>query len=338
MTRGKTAPRGLGRPLHASLLLAVAAAPMALALAWWTVPRSSQAEAATPPSGAGGSGSAEGFRLGPPQKLADLDARVRESSGLAASRTRPGWLWTHGDGGGGPFLTRFDPVQGESETFRVAFVHNRDWEDLASFKRAGRSWLLVADTGDNHRTRPHVTLHLVPEPNSDPPRGKSLPVAASLRFTYADGPRDCEAVAVEPGGAAVWLASKEIDATGRVHGKAGVYRLPLRWSEQDKTEPLADDTDTPRVVERLATLDTVMPTGMDLHPDGQTMLLVTYMEGLAFTRVADQPWDAALAAAPTRLALPPRRQGEAVCFSADGDAVFLTSEKPGEPVWRLSVE
>ncbi|MEM8782808.1 MAG: hypothetical protein AAGE65_08105 [Planctomycetota bacterium] len=331
----------------------------AAGFAWWSLasPRvwagSTEPPAAGPATEVAGGGVTEYLVFGAPEKLALLDGSMRESSGLAASRTKPGWLWTHGDSGVGPWLMRFDPWHGRPERWTVRGVSHADWEDMASFVLNDRPYLLVADVGDNTRNRDSVALHVLPEPiDVSTPPGSDLasrapgpaPVltpALTLYVTYEDGPRDCEAVAVDPASRTVWLVSKEINGRGQMFGRSGLYavRLPEPADWGTVGIEAVGSAEQPLVLERLATLDTVMPTAMDLTPDGRTMLVGTYGEGLLFERdrSADPDWVYAIAAGPRRVSLPPRRQGEGLCFAVNGDAVFLSSEHPEQPVWRLAV-
>ncbi|MEM1026599.1 MAG: hypothetical protein AAGJ38_00785 [Planctomycetota bacterium] len=289
--------------------------------------------------------------FGEAEKLAKLDGSMRESSGLAASHTRPGWLWTHGDSGGGPWLMRFDPWHGNPEKWTIRGASFRDWEDMASFTLVGEPYLLVADTGDNQRERSAVALHILPEPSeaSAPSQeGETLgPVPViepvlTLQVTYEDGPRDCEAVAVDPAAGVVWLLSKEINAKGQMYGRSGLYAVALPSVEQwpDAELERIGTAAEPLVLERVATLDTVMPTAMDLTADGRAMLVGTYGDGLLFVRepAADPDWVQAIAGGPTRVSLPPRRQGEGLCFDLDASAVFLSSEKSEQPIWRIPMQ
>ena len=54
---------------------------------------------------------------------------LRESSGLAISRTQPGVLWSHNDSGDGPNLYALDISGKLLGVFRVNGAMARDWED-----------------------------------------------------------------------------------------------------------------------------------------------------------------------------------------------------------------
>ncbi|MEM1098805.1 MAG: hypothetical protein AAGH92_08445 [Planctomycetota bacterium] len=318
---------------------------------WWTQPPAAMAQADRPDVSEAKAETTPdaGLRFGEAEKLAKLDGSMRESSGLAASRTRPGRLWTHGDSGGGPWLMRFDPWHGQPERWAVRGGSHRDWEDMASFEMDGRAYLLIADTGDNDRNRKSVALHFVEEPEQalGEPADTSGPVPVletrlTMHVTFADGARDCEAVAVDTATSTVWLLSKEINGRGQMFGRSGLYGVALppteAWPDADPT--LVGSPAAPLVLDRLATLDTVMPTAMDVTSDGSVLLVGTYGDGLLFKRepAADPDWSMAVSAGPTRVPMPPRRQGEGLCFAADGGAVFLSSETSEQPVWRVPIE
>ncbi|MFN8705803.1 MAG: hypothetical protein ACK50J_03925, partial [Planctomyces sp.] len=77
------------------------------------------------------------------------DARISESSGLAASQIRPDAFWIHNDSGDS---ARLFLVSASGETLTVMNLKTEkpvDWEDMCSFVVDGKSWLLIADTGDN---------------------------------------------------------------------------------------------------------------------------------------------------------------------------------------------
>ena len=160
---------------------------------------------------------------GPGRRIASLaDPLINESSGLACGRRNVGAFWTHNDSGDAPRIFAFGHKGEALATYSIAEAIAIDWEDMASFTLAGRHYLVIADTGDNVRVRPRVTLYFIEEPALDlsqrPVVGQAKIVQA-ITFTFADGPQDCESVAVDPAGRTVYLVSKR--------GKPTVYELPL---------------------------------------------------------------------------------------------------------------
>jgi hypothetical protein len=266
--------------------------------------------------------------------------RLTESSGLARSHRREGVFWTHNDSGGGPWLFAFERSGVFLGARRLEGAWSLDWEDAASFTHGGEPWLLVADTGDNLRLRPFVSLYLLPEPKPDPPPGGPVdsPKVRHLPLSYPGGPRDCEAVAVDASSGEILLVSK----VRRRQGLARVYRLPPAALNR-AVEPRARDDDPPGqppkplVAEPIADLALWGITGMDIAADGRWAILINGKAGYLFERSADQGWAEAFAAGGLQVQLPKRRQGEAVCFGASGRRIYLTSEGQHTPLWTVEL-
>jgi hypothetical protein len=144
------------------------------------------------------------------EEVAVLPDELRESSGLAISRTQPGVLWSHNDAGDGPNLYAIDISGRLLAKFRVEGADARDWEDISSGpcpagmapeKPGPVECLYMADTGDNNQVRPDVALYIVTEPLVDASGATSSPVIARpLRYRYPGTPNDAEALAVLPNG------------------------------------------------------------------------------------------------------------------------------------------
>lgn len=256
----------------------------------------------------------------------------REASGLASSARSPGLLWTHNDSWGDPVLFALGVDGAKRGQIRVAGVTNTDWEDLASYTLDGRSWLLVADTGDNEAGRSNAVLHVLeePDPATLDPAGERLVLPAySIPFIYEDGARDCEAVAVDPVERTVWLLTKR-DVPARL------YRLPLLSASAERpaaarfmgfVRHLPQPDFLQRLVQSPGAALRGMPTAMDFSPDGSAAAVLIYGELLLFPREAGETWAEALARKPVRLPDHGLPQAESVCFSADGRSLFVCSER-----------
>jgi hypothetical protein len=247
--------------------------------------------------------------------------QINESSGLACSRLADGVFWTNNDSGDRPRVFAFN-LKGENlAEVSIPGAAAVDWEDMCSFDLDGKSYLLLADAGDNDARRKSCTLYLVEEPKIDPAkRNVSLtaPLASKIEFTYEDGPRDCEAVAVDPTTRTVLLIDK------RVNRK--VYSLPI-------PKPLVkSSTLTARCIGKLS-LGWV--TAMDVSPDGRQMIALTYLSAYEYTRRRGQTWTQAFQSEPRTISVPGRQQGESVCYGRDGKTLYLTSEKTPTPLLEL---
>ena len=135
---------------------------------------------------------------------------LRESSGIAVSRTQPGVFWSHNDSGDGPTLYAIDMSGKLLARIGVSNAMARDWEEIAagpcplaataSAEPAQASCLFVADTGDNDQVRREVTIYVVVEPKVGGSESSSTVVARSFNFRYPRGPTDAEAIAVRANG------------------------------------------------------------------------------------------------------------------------------------------
>ncbi|MFM2199615.1 MAG: hypothetical protein RLZZ505_3047 [Verrucomicrobiota bacterium] len=253
---------------------------------------------------------------------------VTEASGLAASPSADGFLWMINDSGGTPeiHLAQTDGTSRGSVT--VGDTKNIDWEDLAAFQSEGKPYLLIADTGDNGSARKSVTLHIVREPKL-PVDGETLSekvqVAFKIEFTYEDGPRDCESVAVDAENGKVILISKRTDPPC-------VYELPLKPSENAIARKIGTTaTKAPGIVSiRFAN----QPTGLDISACHRSATVVTYHGLFLFRRMEKESWAEVFAKTPEALAPHKLQQAEAVAFSRDGKSIFAVSEKANSPVVR----
>jgi len=207
-----------------------------------------------------------------------------------------------------------------------------DWEDIASFRQADSSYLLIGDVGDNDQKRSAdhdpCTLYVIKEPNLDGaiPRSTSsverVSVQRTLRIVYADGPHNCESVAVDAKSGKVYLASKE-----KRHRPCQIYQLPL------PVTGLAQ----PAVARRIAVVPLETAVAMDISPDSRREVILVKKGDRAFefSRRSGQTWAAALSGRPQEITLPKRRQGEAICYGHNGRTLFLTSEGRKEPFWKV---
>ncbi len=243
------------------------------------------------------------------------NADILESSGLAASVDLPIVFWTHNDSGDGPRLFAFDESGRDLGVVSLASITVIDWEDIASFRQDGRGWLLVADVGDNARRRETCQLHLLPEPALD---RRTAAVHTTINFRYDIGPKDCEAVGVDGSSNTVLLASKAIF-------QSEVFALQLP----------AAPTSQVLVARSIATISVPLATALDVSPDGSRAIVLTYGDAYEFPRRDGESWADAFKRQPQVIKMPPRRQGESICYGPDGRSLFLTSEKQPTPLWKV---
>lgn len=256
-----------------------------------------------------------------------------EASGIAASRYKEDLLWVINDSGNGPYLYAIDKDGRDLGRVQVTGASNVDWEDLAAFDLAGRSYLLIADVGDNRQSIRQHTLYVVPEPRRTPlEEGAGLSIAWRIDFIYPDRPHDCEAVAVDAARKSVLLLTKR-------DKPPMIFSLPLRPADSkalSKARFLTTLENIPAptrqdLKQRYGRYRSY-PTALDVDSRGRAAVVLTYKDAYLFQRRPLQTWGSAFKQTPLtiRLPLPEEDPGlpqrEALCFSRSGDSLFITSE------------
>ena len=273
------------------------------------------------------------------QRVGTLAAtRLEEASGIQAGPA--GVFFLHDDESARLYLS--DATGRDLGVLPVAAA-NRDWEDITRVPSAHGPLLVIGDIGDNHAVRKQVSLYFLPEPAAagTGPVTSRQPVAVRhrLRIRYPDGPRDAESLAYDPASGMLLILSKR-DQPPRLYG------IPLDlalWKQEVEAEFLGEVPGfrPPTRRDILSNPGRGMwvsqPTGMDISPDGRQAAVITYRSLYLFERVGDESWIEAFQRAPEEIIGPPGSQDEAVGFSADGRAVFVTSEGHPAPLYRLDL-
>ena len=269
-------------------------------------------------------------------RLAGLvtSSQLNEISGLAASHVHDGVLWATNDGENPARLYAISRRGRLLARYEVEGVGNEDWEDLASFELDGRRYLLLADTGDNGGRRRGFSLHVFEEP-ARLANGKLKP-AWTIRARWPDGPRDCEAVAVDAAAGQVLLVSKK-----RVPPE--LFSLPLADPRGAVVEArrIGRLAGVPQVSEDLRRKDPKLAalfsqvTAADIAPDRRSLAVLTYGSVLFYRRSAGQDWADATARAPEAHDIPPIPQAEALAWSAGGGGLYATGEFAPAPLFYL---
>lgn len=271
---------------------------------------------------------------GAPVHLADLEEKgVDESSGVVASRRNPGLFWTHNDSGDGPLLYAFDREGRRRGVWSVAGAKAHDWEDVAAGPgpQRGQSYLYVGDIGDNDKDRKEVVVYRVAEPaitNDTVVNNAVEPYvtapAEAIHLKYPDGRHDAEALAVHPATGDLYVITKTKNPTAA----AGVYKLTAPYSvETVNTLQKVGEV-------RVPSLFPGMITGADISPDGTRVILCDYFNAYELVSTGgglDEVWKLK----PAVVRLGSRPQGEAVCYTLDGQSVLATSE--GSPAAVIEV-
>jgi len=265
-----------------------------------------------------------------PVHLCNLENQsVKESSGIAASRRNTDIFWTHNDSGDGPFIYAFDRQGKHRGVWRVVGAGAVDWEDMAigPGPRRGLSYLYIGDIGDNSKKRSQIAVYRVAEPRITPKDSSSTVrnpretgVADVIRLKYPDGKYDAETLLIHPLTGDLYIITKVRGAAARVYKlrapapKSGVSTLSYVGEFRFPNPFLG------------------FVTGGAISPDGHRVAISDYFgacelilpdrRGIAFDEIWKQsPIPVDIGGFPEV-----RRQGEAICYSADGLALLATSE------------
>ncbi len=192
------------------------------------------------------------------------DPRIKESSGVVASRRYKNVYWTHNDGSGPKkqVLYAIDRKGNTRALFSVIDVTLHDWEDIA-IDNAGH--LYIGDIGNNDSKRDTLAVYEIDEPNPTAGAGPVSPKRAwKLKFPQA--PFDCESLVVRKDHG--YVISKVFDKA-----RAQIFRFPLK------------DTNRALTLELVATTKIESPvTGADISADG-TLLGVVAKNGAYVFRI-----------------------------------------------------
>jgi hypothetical protein len=277
------------------------------------------------------------FQLyGPPTKIATIkNPAVKESSGLAASRSNPGIYWTHNDSGDDPLVYAFDATGESRGVYRVADARARDWEDMAIGPglNPSLSYLYLGDIGDNDKARSEIVVYRVIEPkltaadkaatNAKP---KLTTPADAIRLRYPDGKFDAETLLVHPTTGNLYIVTKVMLKNATVY-EAAAPLMPGKLITMKRI----GDIKVPSIVGGVL-------TGGSISPDGRRVALCDYLQGyeLVLPRASknfNDIWKQTVM--PFKLGQ--REQGEAITYRADGKALLATSEGKLPPLIQVEL-
>ena len=273
----------------------------------------------------------------PIQQVGKLEnPKLDEASGLAQSTVDPGILWVINDGGPA-VVYAIDHAGRARGRVKIADASNKDWEDIASFSIDGTAYLVIADIGDNHRKRKDVTLYVIEEPAPGDSRAE---LAWRIDFSYPEGPRDAESLAVDGAGQRIYVLSKrDIPAV--------LYALPLLPPTHDARDTIIatrlgeiDSLPQPSAREKMNSKGSGkhwQPTGMDFSVAGDRALILTYSGVYLYTRDDAQSWHDALRGRPLGLKLGKVGQTESIAFAPNGNSAFVTAEKKHAPLFSVDL-
>lgn len=272
-------------------------------------------------------------RFGKPKIIGTIrSSDINESSGLAASKCQNNVLWTHNDSDDGPFIFALNSAGESLGTWKVKNAENLDWEDIAAFKNpAGQCFLYIGEIGDNKLKRAKQAVYRVKEPiivpedaNSTSKKPLETEPAEVARFEYPDQVQNAETLMVHPATGDVYVITK------RIVGAAAVFRFRPLFGTSDvtKLEKVADIS--------VPAIPSGVLTGGDISADGRRVVISDYSQAYELslpetTANFEDIWKQS----PEPVDLGKRKQGESVCYSADGNTIYAGSESRNSPIIQV---
>ena len=261
------------------------------------------------------------------------DHEINESSGLILSQRNADCFWTHNDSGDAPRLFLIHRDGRTIARVKIEGATAIDWEDITMATINGSPKLIVGDIGGNAQKRDQVTLYVISEPKfafdaQKPltPIESSASVDTTVEVTFVGGVTNYEGLAVDANAKSIVIFEKALLG-------ARVYSLPLPSLSKKKLKVQATEIGQTSVPYACA---------CDISKDSRSMVVTTYLVGFLFARRSKangmlEEWSETFQRDPTEFPLPKLRQTEAVCFSADGKSIFLTSEHTPTPLVEIKL-
>ena len=252
------------------------------------------------------------------QVAAITNGNVSNASGMGASRSYPGLLWIENDHnpGGNNDVYLYDTTGTERAAFSVTGATNRDWTDMsiAAGPDSGTNYFYLANIGNSNALNEDSYIYRFPEPNTPLTSTGEIQGATAavdrISFIYPNGPRDAETILVDPQSKDIYIFDK--------YNLANVYYLPYPQS-----------TDTVITAKEIITnmpFDGPIRSG-GIAPNRSEIILKSYTSIYRFTINPGQSILSALATnTPSNIPYLGEYQGEAMCYTPDGNAFWTTSK------------
>jgi len=280
------------------------------------------------------------------------DGKITESSGVtparpAADGTVSNAIWTLNDSGNEATLYRVsikdDDTKGHTEaTVKLKGTVNRDWETMCGFAIGEDRFLAIGDVGDNLFRHKTYKIYVVPEPILKQKLSKKGKVKVNelkskpftIEFEYEDGPHNCEAMSYNSDDKEYWFVEK-VYVDDKRKTAPGIYVLPdpgIAVEESGKEKPIG-------VAKRVAEFPIRNVTGMAFSPNNQQLVIRSYFGAWLYEKVVGKTWQETVNETKGKpIRLPLQTQGEAICFSADGQSLLVTSEFKNAIVWQVNLD
>lgn len=248
----------------------------------------------------------------PAQRLAELtEKKLGEVSGIAASISNTGYLWTHNDSGNPPVVYLLNEALEIRLACRLDGIKNRDWEDIAvgPGPEAGKTYVYVADIGDNNANYAEKYIYRFEEPVlTEGITEIKITDFDKITFTLEDGKKDTESLMVHP-------KTKDLFVISKREKPVFVYAFPN-----------PERTDDTIVARKVTALPLTQIVSSDFSPTADEVLMKSY-DQIFYWNIAGKSLEEGLQEKPHLVHYTEEPQGEAITFDKDGSGFYTLSEK-----------
>jgi hypothetical protein len=237
------------------------------------------------------------------------DKKLEEVSGLAASKANPGYLWTHNDSGNPPEVYLVDEKLKIRLSCNLPGIKNRDWEDIAvgPGPTDSKTYVYVADIGDNNAKHKVKYIYRFEEPVANAKGEMTIESFDRITFRLEDGPKDTEAIMVDPKTKNIYVVSKR-------EKPVSVYEIKYPYAVNETV-----------TAAKIVALPLTQIVSADISSDGNEVLMKNY-DNIYYWKIDGQPIAEVLHRKPQLLKYTEEPQGEAITFDLNGAGFYTLSE------------
>jgi hypothetical protein len=256
------------------------------------------------------------------------DKQLNEISGIAASTINDDIFYVHNDSGD---TSRFFAISPDGKLHSTIYYKGdptarlgvHDVEDIAVGPGPDRkkSYVYLADIGDNAATRPCINIYRLSEQSSWSKTATASAPTATLHLKYPDGPHDAEAMMIDPVQKLIYIVTKRSDSVS-------VYTTPLTFKANDTVVMTYHNK---LFFKGFKPFNWIVAA--DISKDGRQVLVKSYEKVYYWKRNADEPIWQTMQAKPQELNYQQEKQGEAIGFTPDGKGYYTTSEGVFAPIY-----
>ncbi len=241
------------------------------------------------------------------------DKKLNELSGIISAK-QSSCFWVHNDSGDEARVYLIDKKCRLLCTYELESVAVKDCEDIARVIINGNSFLILADIGDNKAERENIKLHIFPEPTYQ--QGDTLihipkKTIRTVTLRYKNGPRDAEALFVDPVDHQLYVISKR-DFQSTVYSASIFNNVKKNFS----------------LLTPVQTLPFTFTTSANISPTGSAIIIKNLTQIFYWTRNRTESIELVLSRKPTLIPYQIEPQGEAITFGLNGEGFYTISERP----------